>query len=261
MSKKNPEAQAPDQGKVAQQNLAAMQATLPGAAQLNYDINANPNYGTLANTQLQENVRNQVFSGEADVKNQLLQNILQSLISPTGATQQQQEAQNAIRQRETNNLQKAVRERANLGGNLFSGNASLQEGRALTELGQGYAASDINADEVRRQNAINAALPALQLLFPQAQIVNPQYINPVPSANTAYQGQYGANMANAQFQQQQANNQSALLQSLLSAAGTVAGAAVGGPAGAAVGSQAGKVAGGSSTGTVPSNFSFGSKYQ
>jgi len=211
----------------AQANVAAQQAALPGAYAIN-DQMLRQYLGP--QTQLREDVRQDVFPGEQAVRGQLQQNILQSLISPQGATPQQLEAQEAIRNREQERLQRGIQTSANVGGTLFGGRRQAREDRAMTELGQAYAESDITRDDQRRLNAISSAMPFLQLLFPGSQISQPQFINPVASANTQYGGAVSQRGQDLTYQAAQQANQSALWGSLMKGVGSAAGGFLGGAA-------------------------------
>ena len=214
----------------AKANLQAQIATLPGAAQTMFNIQSNPNYGLGATSQLYEDVRQQVFPGEQAVRGQTQQNILQALQSPVGRTPQQIAAQQSIRDQMINELQKSVRERSNLGGALFSGGAQRQENRAVTDLTNQFAVEDISRDETSRLNAINAAMPYLQLLFPGSQITQPQFINPVASADTQFGGAVSQRGQDLTYQAAQQAAQSQLYGSLFKGLGGAAGGYLGGAA-------------------------------
>jgi len=221
-----------DPVKQAQAQLQAQINTMPGAAKVQYDILANPEYGLGATTQLQEDVRKQVFPGEQGVREQMLGNILQQLISPQGITPQQQEAQQAIRGESVSDLQRAIQTSANVGGTLYGGRRQAREDTAVGDLLNQFAVQDIDRDRIARLNAIQSALPALQMLFPGSQITQPQYVNPVVSPNQQYSGAVSQSNTAASLaaQQQMANqqSQSALYSSLFQGLGT----AVGGVGGA-----------------------------
>lgn len=241
----------------ANANVAAQMAAIPKAAQLQFDVAQNPNYGLLAQTNLAENVRQQAFPEEQRIREQTLANVFQQLLSPTGVTEQQQGAQDAIRGRQSDALSRNIQTSANVGGTLYGGRSRQREDRAQTELQQGFASEDIDRDTQSRLNALNAALPILQLLFPQSQLVSPQYINPVASANTQYggavtQGGQGmqAQMSNQnaalQQQQMQSQQQSALFNALGSAAGMALAPMTGG---ASLLGSLGSIGGGNQPGT------------
>lgn len=230
--KSKPEPAGPDPYKQAQDINQANTAFNPQAAQSQYNILSNPSYGAGPTTQLYENIRQQVFPQESQVRNQLTQNILQSLISPNGASPDQQRSVDDIRAKSQNELVRSIRDRANLGGNLYGGRDQQFEAEQVGGLQNQFAQEDINRDMMNRQNSIQSALPILQLLFNQ-QIQSPQYQSPVQSPDTyaSSMNSYNNNLA-----QQQAS-QSQLYSALFGALGTGVGAAVGGPPGAAVGSQ------------------------
>src|SRR3990167_4467096 len=103
----------------------------PLAAQKNYGILASSEYGLQPTTQLFENTRQNVFPQETAIRDQLAQNILGNLVSPTGITTGQQEAIDTRRGQAQTELQKALRERANLSGGLYGGRAADEETRAV----------------------------------------------------------------------------------------------------------------------------------
>ena len=216
----------------ARANVNAQVESIPRAAQLNWDVLTNPTYGAEATTALYENIRKTLYPEESNVRSQLVQNVLQSLISPQGITPQQQELQNQSRGTARNQLQEAIRNRQNLGGTLYGGRSGTQEMRAMGELEQGFAESDIQRDERSRLNAINSALPILQLLYPNVQITNPQYVNPVASADTTYGTLASQRNTDLQYTAQQQANQNALYSALFTGLGTAAGGWAGGAFGA-----------------------------
>jgi len=242
MGSKKSEAPAPvaSPEQQAGQLSAAHDIYDPQAAQRSFNILANPNYGLLPTTQLQEDVRKQVFSGENDVRSQLLQNILANLQSPTGISPDQQSAITARRGTAQQELVGALRDRANLGGNLYGGRSALQESRAVGDLQNQFAEQDINRETQARQQAIQNAVPILQLLFPQAGITAPQFASPVQSPDTLANSLLQQRGQNIGYQQSQNNNP--LISALFSGLGTAAGGFLGssaGPAGTVAGSQLG----------------------
>jgi len=176
----------------------------------------------------------------ANLQNVLQNQILQNLQSPTGLTPDQTSAQDAVRQREMDRLTEGLRTRANLGGGLFGGRAAGTEERARSEMGQAYATEDIDRQERSRMsalqnamlmasqnqaqqqslygtagqqqlNAMQAAYPYLQMLYPEVGMVTPQFQSAVPTPN-AMSGQaasiYGsqAGMYNTSLQAQAQQN-------------------------------------------------------
>lgn len=243
MGSRNTTIQAPAQqalpsaGQTASEIAQASLQYDPLMAQNAYNIATNPNYGAQPFTQALEDVRSNVFTQESAIRDQLLQNILGSLQSPTGVSQQQQGSIDASRQDARGNLQEALRNRANLGGNLYGGRSAAAEGRDMGNLENMFAQEDISRDERSRLNAIQSALPALSILFPDLQITQPQFQSAVPSANSVYGAQSGAiSQQNAFANQaalQNAQNRSGLQQALFGALGNAAGAAMPGMGAAA----------------------------
>lgn len=198
------------------------------------------------------------------LQNALQQQIMGQLTSPTGLTGEQSAAQEAIRAREVARLQEGMRTRANLGGGLFGGRAAGAEERAVSEMGQAFAAEDIDRQErsrmaalanamqmsgmnmanlqgmygaagAQQQNAMQAAYPYLQMLYPEVGMVTPQFTSAVPGANQAMSSaanifgtqssMYNA-LVNAQAQQNVAATQARaqMVGSLFKGLGSAAGA-------------------------------------
>jgi hypothetical protein len=211
-------AAAPTPYETASQTAQAQLEYDPQIANMMYQISANPQYGMQANTALEEQTRQNVFPQETAVRDQMLQNILANLISPTGISPEQQGAITARRGTAQDNLVQSMRERANLGGGLFGGRAANAEQLAVGDLQNQFAEEDINRETTARLNALQSALPALQILFPGVNIGSTNYQSSVPSADTAYSGQmgYANNQAQIQAQENQQNNSlySSLFQNL-----------------------------------------------
>lgn len=203
----------------------------PLVAQQQYDILTNPNYGVGATTQAMQGARESVFPGETALRDQLLQTLLGNLQSPTGISSEQQQAQQALRDRGIGDLQRSFRNRANVGGGLYGGRSQYAEQQGVSDLLNAFVESDINREQTNRNNAISAAFPALQILYPEVGITPPQFESAVPSANNVYQGGIQTrgqdiNYLQAQ-QQQQAQLRSALYNAIGSGVGAVGGAAFG----------------------------------
>lgn len=224
-----PPAPAPVQDPTALANaqVQAQLAAIPKAAELQYNVLADPNYGLQAQTALQEQTRRNVFGKEANIQDQLAQVVLNNLLSPTGITPEQQAALDARRSTAQNELVQALRERSNLGGGLYGGRSANAEARNVAELQQSFAAEDIQRQEQARLNAQQAALSYLQSFYPGAQLVNPQFINPVASPEANLQGQLTQRGQDINYQiaqqQAQAQLQSALYGALGEAAGSLGG--------------------------------------
>lgn len=239
---KSSPAPAPSQEEIAMANAKAQAAAIPLAQKTGYESLANPQYGLLPTTQLYENVRQQVFPGEQNIRGALESNILSNLLSPTGLSSEQQSAQEAIRNKQAADLQRAIQTSANLGGGLFGGRRELREDKALTDLYNQYSVEDINRQETARQQAIQNAIPILQILFPDIALTQPNYMNPVASADTATQAAMTARGQDLNYATQQQANNSALYSALFSGLGTAAGGALAGPLGASLGGMFGGAA-------------------
>ena len=221
-----PNPPAPTAGETSEQVFQSQLKYMPQAAQLQFDILNNPNYGAGATTQLLEQARQSVFPGESGVRDQLIQNVLANLQSPTGISPDQQTSIDSLRQRQAGNLQRDIQTSANLGGGLYGGRRERREDESMALLRNTFAEEDIAREERGRLNAIQSALPLLQILFPEVGITTPQFESPVPSANAVYGGQLQArgqdintNQYNAGLQQQAANNRSAMQSALFGALG------------------------------------------
>jgi len=117
----------PTAGETARDVFSAQQEFTRPAAQLDFDILTDPDIGIRARTQAVQDARSSVFGQEDAVRNQLLQNILGNLISPTGQDAEQQASVEAIRQRESDRLRRGVQQSSNLGGGLFGGRRQARE--------------------------------------------------------------------------------------------------------------------------------------
>lgn len=194
---------APDVGKTAAESYAAQlqynrplaeQALIiqrdlgPGYAQSQYDI-------TAQQAPLQKALLMQMYPGLATYEQQ----VNQRLASPTGYSNQQQQALDAIRQRETDRGLRGIREGANLGGTLYGGRRQQAESDYLTQQGQAYSAQDIGFQQQQQAANQQALISLLQLSNPQVSQVNvPQYgQSVVPGGDNFYnalvqnQGNFG----------------------------------------------------------------------
>lgn len=211
---------------IAAEQVRAQTESIPRAAELQFQVAQNPQYGIEAQTRLAEGVRQNVFPNEQAVRSQLVQNILANLISPTGISPEQQAAKIANQYNARKKLEESMRTRANLGGGLYGGRSAASEAESVGQLERGFAESDIDRDERNRLNALNAAFPVLQLLFPEVGLVQPSYLNPVTSPESqlsAYTTGRGQDLTyQAQMDANRKALQSALYQSIGSAIGGIA---------------------------------------
>jgi hypothetical protein len=203
----------------AKAQLQAQLSTTPQAMQLSMDM---ANKYMEPYTRLQETTRQNVLPGESAVRSQMLQNILASLISPTGISPEQQQAMTARRGTAQDELIRTMRERANLSGGLFGGRAANAEEQAVGNLQNQFAEEDINRETTARLNAIQAALPALQILFPGINISTPQFQSAAPTGSDIYSGQINQSNTAAQLAQQQQASQNALYSALFQSLGSAA---------------------------------------
>ena len=157
-------------------------------AQSQYDI-------TAQQAPLQKALLMQMYPGLATYEQQ----VNQRLASPTGYSNQQQQALDAIRQRETDRGLRGIREGANLGGTLYGGRRQQAESDYLTQQGQAYSAQDIGFQQQQQAANQQALISLLQLSNPQVSQVNvPQYgQSVVPGGDNFYnalvqnQGNFG----------------------------------------------------------------------
>ena len=213
---------------IAAEQVRAQIESIPRAAELNFQVASNPQYGIQAQTQLAENVRQNVFPNEQQVRSQLVQNILANLISPQGISPEQQTALTARRGQARGELEQSMRTRANLGGGLYGGRSAAAEARSVGEQSQNFAIEDIDRQERSRLNAINSALPILQLLFPEVGLVNPSFINPVASPESQLSAYTTGRGQDLTYQAQQEANRNALTAALYQSIGQGIGGAAGG---------------------------------
>ena len=182
------------------------------AAQLQY----NPQL-TAQNVQLQGQYGPQLAQQQFDLQSQfapqyralieqqfpqiatLSQQTQQGLANPSGLNNQQQAAQDAIRQRAYDASAKGVREAANVGGTLYGGRSQLREDRARNELAQGFATQDIQLQQQQRAQQMQELLSLFQLAGFNVQQPNvPQFgQSVVPGGDNLYnalvknQGNFG----------------------------------------------------------------------
>lgn len=100
----------------------------------------------------------------------------QGLESPAGLNAQQQSAQDAIRQRQRDELSRALNTQANLGGTLYGGRNQENVMRGQAELSNQYANSDIALQQQQRQQTMQELLSLFQLAgFNVQQPTAPQF--------------------------------------------------------------------------------------
>ena len=148
--------------------------------------------------QSQEDLRRQFSPLQSELTDVFAQQAIQRLQDPYGETPEQSAATQAIRERAVEGQQRAMRERANLGGNLYGGRAANAEQEATSQMMQQFASQDIGRQQQGAQTALQYATPVLQQLYPQVQFPGgPQTQAPVqqpvtPGADTLYNAMFQA---------------------------------------------------------------------
>jgi len=139
-------------------------------------------------------LQQQMYPQQTQLVEAMARQALGQMSSQDFQTPEQAQAVEAIRGRETSRLQQSMRERANLGGNLYGGRAAGAEERAVSQMGQGFAAQDVDRLRQQQQMALAYAAPIAQMLYPQVTSPSmPNFTQPVvPSADALYNAAYGA---------------------------------------------------------------------
>lgn len=129
----------------------------------------------------------------------LAQQTQQGLTNPSGLSDVQQQAQDAIRQRQRDELSRTINTQSNIGGTLYGGRNQENVMRAQTELSNQYANSDIALQQQQRSQNMQELLSLFQMAgFNVQQPTVPQFgQNVVPSGDNLYnamvqnQGNFG----------------------------------------------------------------------
>jgi len=174
-----------------QQQYAPQQAALYSALYNQYM----PQYA-----QAQQNVQRQLYPYQSQIVEQGAQSALSRLQNPNYMTEQEQIAQDANRAKAIGALQKAMRERANLGGGLYGGRAAGAEAQSVSDLINQFQEQDYMNRMQAGQAAQQSLTPYMQILYPQVGTQQPQispfqYQSAVPSADSLYNAIYGASQA------------------------------------------------------------------
>jgi len=222
-----------DSAEIAREQVAAQVESIPRAAQLNFDVLSNPDYGLQASTQLLEDTRANVFPQLTQGREQLVQQLIAGLTSGTGISPEQQTAIDQRRGQAQDETVEALRTRANLGGGLFGGRSGRTEERAVSDLQARFSEEDVNRQIAQRQFNQQLLLSVIQSFLPGAQITPPQFINPVQSPESASSANVTGRGQDLSFQAQQDASRAALYSSLFQTLGKAAGAAAGASGGGA----------------------------
>ena len=188
---------------VAQQEMDIQKQMLPQQSAL-YQSLYNQYYPEMARTQ--QALQQQLYPTQSKILEAGATTALERLQNPNYMTAQEQAGQTATREKSVSDLQRAMRERANLGGGLYGGRAAGAEAQSVSDLLNQFQSQDyanrMNAG-VQAQQALN---PYMQILYPQIGTQQPslspyQYQSAVPSADLLYQSMYNASQPNYVSQQ------------------------------------------------------------
>ena len=141
--------------------------------------------------QAQQQTQQQLYPYQSQIVEQGAQQALQRLQSPDYMTPEEQAALTGQRTEEVTALQRAMRERANLGGGLYGGRAAGAETKSISDLMQQFEIQDYQRRMQAGQAAQQALTPYMQILYPQVGTQQPQtgafqYQSAVPSADALY---------------------------------------------------------------------------
>lgn len=183
--------------------MQMQQKYMPQQAEL-YQSLYNQYYPQMARQQ--QALQRELFPQQSQILEAGAGNVLQRLQSPYGYTPEEEAALAGFRQRQQDELTKALRERENLGGGLYSGRAAGREEKAISELQQQFTIEDINRMMQGGQMAQQMAQPYMSILYPQIGTQQPniqpyQYQSAVPSADQLYNAMFQASQPNYLYQQ------------------------------------------------------------
>ena len=199
---------------LTQQAVQLQQQYAPQLAQSEYNLQAQ--YGPMYRA-----LYEQMFPSQTQGLETLAQQANQRLTSPTSLTPEQQLAQDTIRNREMDRLQRGIRTQANVGGTLYGGNRERREIEAGSELANQYAMSDIQLQQQQRAQTLQELISAGQVVFPQIQQPGvPNYsTNAAPSADALLNAYQNSTIVNPAVYQQGSPGQPSWLGSFASGFG------------------------------------------
>jgi len=139
----------------------------------------------------QQQTQQQLYPYQSQIVEQGAQSALSRLQNPDYMTPEEQAALTTGRGQQISELQRAMRERANLGGGLYGGRAAGAEAKNITDLLQQFEIQDYQRRMQAGQAAQQALTPYMQILYPQVGTQQPsvssyQYQSAVPSADALY---------------------------------------------------------------------------
>ena len=175
-----------------QQQYAPQQATL-------YQSMYNQNMPAMARQQ--QATQRELYPYQSQIVEQGAQSALSRLQNPDYMTPQEQQALDYQRGQQISEMQRAMRERANLGGGLYGGRAAGAEARSMQDLLGQFETSDYQRRMQAGQAAQQGLTPYMQILYPQVGAAQPQispyqYQSAVPSADSLYNAIYQAGQPN-----------------------------------------------------------------
>ncbi len=173
---------------MAQQEFDIQSKFMPQQAAL-YQALYNQYSPEMARTQQQ--TQQELYPYQSQIVEQGAMDALSRLQNPNYMTEQEQLAQDTTRQKAIDALQRSMRERANLGGNLYGGRAAASEAQSVSDLVNQYQLQDYAQRMSAGQAAQQALTPYMQILYPQVGTQQPsiqpfQYTSAVPSADSLY---------------------------------------------------------------------------
>ncbi len=149
----------------------------------------------------QQATQQELYPYQSQIVEQGAQSALSRLQNPDYMTPQEQSALDYQRGQQITEMQRAMRERANLGGGLYGGRAAGAEARSMQDLLGQFETSDYQRRMQAGQAAQQGLTPYMQILYPQVGAAQPQigsyqYQSAVPSADSLYNAIYQAGQPN-----------------------------------------------------------------
>lgn len=180
---------------IAQQEMDIQKEMLPQQSAL-YQSLYNQYYPEIAKQQ--QELQKELFPQQSQILEAGASQALERIQNPSYMTAEEQAAQESYRNKSVSDLQRSMRERANLGGGLYGGRAAASEAQSVSDLLNQYQMQDYQNRMVAGQNAQEALRPYMSILYPQIGTTQPQYSkyqyqSVVPSADNLYNAMFQAN--------------------------------------------------------------------
>jgi hypothetical protein len=188
---------------VAQQEMDIQRTLLPQQAAL-YQSLYNQYYPEIARQQ--QALQQELYPYQSQIVESGAQRALERLQNPNYMTTQEQTALDATRTKAVSDLQKSMRERANLSGGLYGGRSAASEAQSVSDLLNQFSIQDYTNRMQNAYNAQQALAPYMSILYPQVGATQPQYSpyqyqSAVPSPNSLYNAMFQASQPNYLYQQ------------------------------------------------------------